>query len=243
VRKSRLGIDRTRHPGETMQTSTSARLVPTRTPRAPRAAVVVLHGGAARPGRPRVSPAQLSVVRMVPIAARLAATGRGELAVFRLLNSSRGWDTGHTPVDDARWALEQVAARYGELPTGLVGHSLGGRAALLAAPSPGVRTVVALNPWLDPRDRADLHARDVLVVHGTDDRVASPERAEHVARSISGTAATFGFLRVEGGKHAMLRRSGVFTRAATDFVVATLLGRTVDGPVGQVLRGERDLEV
>jgi pimeloyl-ACP methyl ester carboxylesterase len=222
---------------------TTARLIPTRTPRRPRAAVVVLHGGAARPDRPMVSPAQLSVLRMVPIAARLAQVGRGELAVFRLLNSARGWDTRHTPVDDARWALEQVAERYGELPTGLVGHSLGGRAALLAAPSPGVRSVVALNPWLDPRDRADLRARDVLVVHGTDDRIASPARAEHVARSLSATAERFGFLRVEGGKHAMLRRGGVFTRATTDFVAATLLGRLVDGPVGQLLQGEGDLAI
>jgi alpha-beta hydrolase superfamily lysophospholipase len=205
--------------------------------------VVVLHGGAARPDRPMVSATQLSVLRMVPIAQRLALAGRGELAVFRLLNSARGWDTRHTPVADVRWALDQVAERYGELPTALVGHSLGGRAALLAAPSPGVRSVVALNPWMDPRDQADLRDRDVLVVHGTDDRVASPARAEHVARTLSATARSFGFLRVEGGKHAMLRRSGVFTAAATDFVAATLLDRTVDGPVGDLLGGEDDLAV
>jgi alpha-beta hydrolase superfamily lysophospholipase len=222
---------------------TTARLIPSKTPRAPRAAVVVLHGGAARRDRPMVSPAQLSVLRMVPIAGRIAKAGRGELAVFRLLNSARGWDTRHTPVDDARWALEQIAERYGDLPTGLVGHSLGGRAALLAAPSPGVRSVVALNPWLDPSDQADLRDRDVLVVHGTDDRIASPARAEHVARALSTTAERFGLLRVEGGKHAMLRRSGVFTQAATDFVAATLLGRAVDGPVGQVLQGEGDLAI
>jgi alpha-beta hydrolase superfamily lysophospholipase len=222
---------------------TSARLVPTRTPRTPRGAVLVLHGGAARPDRPMVSPAQLSVLRMVPIAGRIAKAGRGELAVFRLLNSARGWDTRHTPVDDVRWALEQIAERYGDLPTGLVGHSLGGRAALLAGPAPGVRSVVALNPWLDPSDRADLRDRDVLVIHGTDDRIASPARAEHVARSLSATAARFGFLRVEGGKHAMLRRGGVFTRVATDFVTATLLDRVVDGPVGQLLQGEGDLAI
>jgi pimeloyl-ACP methyl ester carboxylesterase len=203
----------------------------------------VLHGGAARRDRPRVSPAQLSVLRMVPIASRLAHAGRGELAVFRLLNSSRGWDTRHTPVDDVRWALGQVAERYGDVPAALVGHSLGGRAALLAGSSPQVRCVVALNPWVDPRDHVDLSGRHVLVVHGTDDRVASPARAEQVARSLAPTAATFGLLRVEGGKHAMLRRGGVFTRAATDFVGATLLGRSVDGPVGQLLAGEDDVAV
>ncbi len=38
---------------------------------------------------------------------------RERLAVFRLLNSRRGWDTRHTPVHDARWALDQVAERLG----------------------------------------------------------------------------------------------------------------------------------
>ena len=110
----------------------SAKLVATRSPANPTAAVVVLHGGGARRGQMAVSPTQLSVLRMVPIAQRIARAGRGDLAVFRLLNSTRGWDTRHTPVDDARWALGEIAQRYGDLPTSLVGHSLGGRAALLA---------------------------------------------------------------------------------------------------------------
>ena len=47
-------------------------------------------------------------------------------------------------MDDVRWALGEVADRLGsELPTGLVGHSLGGRAALLAGGEPPVRSVVA----------------------------------------------------------------------------------------------------
>lgn len=223
--------------------ATAARLIPTRTPDAPRAAVVVLHGGAARRDRPMVSPTQLSVLRMVPIAKRLARAGRGDLAVYRLLNSVRGWDARHTPVRDVRWALGEIARTYGDLPVALVGHSLGGRAALLAAPAPTVRSVVALNPWLDPGDRVDLDGRDVLVVHGTADRVASLDRAMHVARAVSGRAARFGFLRVEGGKHAMLRRGSVFTGAAIDFVTATLLGREVSGPVARLVRGDDDLVV
>src|SRR5689334_24858422 len=111
----------------------SPKLIEVRVPREPEGVVLVLHGGASRRDRMRVSPTQLSVLRMVPIARRIARAGRGRLAVFRLLNSTRGWDTRHTPVDDARWALEQVRDRLGDLPVGLVGHSLGGRAALLAA--------------------------------------------------------------------------------------------------------------
>ena len=70
----------------------------------------------------------------------------------------RGWDTTHTPVDDCDWAIEEVRARYPAAPVGLVGHSLGGRAALLAGDNPAVRSVVALNPWVYPTDDADLPA-------------------------------------------------------------------------------------
>src|ERR1700754_2731116 len=110
----------------------SPRLIDVYVPERPEGAVLVLHGGASRRGSMRVSPAQLSVLRMIPIARRMARAGRGRLAVFRLLNSRRGWDASHTPVDDARWALEQISERFEERPpVCLVGHSLGGRAALL----------------------------------------------------------------------------------------------------------------
>ena len=190
-----------------------------------------------------VSPTQLSVLRMVPVARRLARAGRGDLAVFRLLNSARGWDSRHTPVDDARWALGQVAERYGELPCALVGHSLGGRAALLAGGTDPVRTVVALNPWVAPGDRADLRRRRVLVVHGTGDRIALPDRSLRLAGSLAASGVDAGYLRVEGARHAMLRRGRVFADAATDFVTATLLDREVGGPVAHLLDGEREVTV
>ncbi|MCW2818588.1 MAG: alpha/beta hydrolase, partial [Marmoricola sp.] len=92
---------------------TSPRLISTRLPRDPAAVALVLHGGGAREAGTAVSPTQLSVLRMLPVAGRLARAGRGRLAVFRLLNSTRGWDSSHTPVDDARWALDQIAERLG----------------------------------------------------------------------------------------------------------------------------------
>jgi alpha-beta hydrolase superfamily lysophospholipase len=171
----------------------------------------------------RVSPAQLSVLRMVPIARRVARAGRGRLAVFRLLNSTRDWDTSHTPLRDASWALEEIAARLGRpLPTCLVGHSLGGRAALLAGGHDGVRSVVALNPWVYPDDFVDLSGRRVLIVHGTDDRIASPERARTVARNLA-RRTEVEFREVPGGEHAMLRHGRAFEQAASGFVVDTLL--------------------
>jgi pimeloyl-ACP methyl ester carboxylesterase len=169
-----------------------------------------------------VSPTQLSVLRMIPIAKRIARVGRGRLGVFRLLNSHRGWDSSNTPVDDVAWALGELEGRYGALPTCLVGHSLGGRAALLAGDAPGVVSVVALNPWVYPTDDADLTGRRVLVIHGTDDRVASIERSSTVARRLAMTGDVT-FQTVEGGGHAMVRHGKEFERPAAAFAVHTLV--------------------
>ncbi len=227
---------------------THARLIDTAAPSAPRGVVLVLHGGAARRRPRRVSPTQLSVLRMVPIAARIAHAARGELAVLRLLNSTRGWDAHHTPVDDVRWALREVAGRFGrELPVGLVGHSLGGRAALLAAAERPVVSAVALNPWVYPHEgHLDLTGRRVLLVHGDDDRVARPTNSAAVARDLARTARV-GYVTVEGGRHAMLRRHHVFDGLAAGFTTATLLGRRPEGPgadaVVKALAGEQWLDV
>ncbi|WP_374971057.1 alpha/beta hydrolase [Terrabacter sp. BE26] len=224
---------------------THARLVDTVAPSAPRGVALVLHGGAARRGSMRVSPAQLSVLRMVPIAARIARAVRGEAAVLRLLNSTRGWDATHTPVDDVRWALGQVAERFGpDVPVTLVGHSLGGRAALLAAGEHSVVSAVALNPWVYPEEgRADVSGRRVLIVHGDDDRVAPARRSASVARNLARTAERVGYVTVSGGKHAMLRRHEVFEGLAAEFTAATLLGRDADGVVERVLGGEQWVEL
>ena len=199
------------------------RLIDTRVPHRPEGVVLVLHGGANRPGNPMVSPTQLSVIRMVPVARRVARAGRGRLAVLRLLNSVRGWDAERTPVADVEWALGEVHDRLGDLPVSLVGHSLGGRAALLAGAAPAVRSVVALNPWVYATDAPDLAGRRVLVVHGTADRIADPARARAVVGRME-RSTDVELVEVEGGRHAMLRHGGVFERAAAGFVTETLLG-------------------
>lgn len=219
------------------------RLITTRAPRNPQGLVLVLHGGGSRRDSAMVSPTQLSVLRMVPIAHRIARAGRGRLAVVRLLNSVRGWDTRHTPVEDVRWALKELQDAQGwSLPTCLVGHSLGGRAALLAGDQPQVRSVVALNPWVQATDTVDLAGRPTLVVHGTDDRIADPRKSAALAERL-GRTAPVGYLRVSGGKHAMLSRRGLFEEAATQFATATLLGVPPSGPVAELLEGERVVTV
>lgn len=222
----------------------AARLIATHLPPAPEGAVLVLHGGGSRRGNMMVSPAQLSVLRMVPIAHRIAAAGSGRLAVFRLLNSIRGWDSRHTPVEDARWALSEIASKLGgAVPTCLVGHSLGGRAALLAARAPSVISVVALAPWVYRTDGdLDLTDRRVLIVHGSDDTIASPQNSVAVATALSATAQV-SYIRVAGGKHAMLKHHELFGRAAADFAAATVLGQIRQGVVARLLAGEHWITV
>ena len=187
-----------------------------------------------------VSPAQLSVLRMVPIARRAARAGAGRLAVYRLLNSVRGWDTRHAPVRDAAWALDEIAERHGRrLPTCLIGHSLGGRAAILSAGAPEVRGVVALAPWILPGDLPSEPAgRRFLIVHGDHDRIADPRRAAAVAEAL-GRQAEVTYVLVEGGSHAMLRRRDLFDGLAADFAALVLLGEGGEGAIARVAEGER----
>lgn len=221
--------------------SDEPRLIDVRVPDDPQGLVLVLHGGGSRRERMMVSPRQLSVLRMVPIARRLAREGRGRLAVVRMLNSARGWAGAPTPVDDVRWALAHLADRFGRrLPTGLVGHSLGGRAALLASSEDGVRSVVALAPYLLPGDGPRvLGGRSFLTVHGDQDRIARIEPAAALARELERRGADSAFVLVAGGRHAMLRHHRRFDGLASAFTATVLLGEEPAGLVARLRGGER----
>lgn len=197
-------------------------LVPVRVPEDPVCAVLVLHGGASRRDDAPVSPTQLSVLRMIPVARRIAENK--DLAVFRLLNSHRGWDTRHAPVDDAHAALAELSERLGQpLPTSLVGHSLGARAALLAGNHPDVVSIVALNAYLHSSDtRLQLEGRRVAFIHGDRDRVADPLLAHAVAVGVA-RSSRVDFVRVRGGKHSMLTRHRAFEGSTARFVAENML--------------------
>lgn len=215
-----------------------------RAPTNPLGVVIVAHGGASRRGKATVSPTQLSVLRMIPVAQRIARAGNGGLAVHRLLNSRRGWDASHTPVNDIEWALGEVGARYGAgTPVALVGHSLGGRAAILAASQPSVRSVVALSAFVYPADadRVKLHNRQILFVHGLRDRIAPVQRARHLARRLA-LWNDVGFVAIPAGKHAMLAKRRTFELAAAGFVTTTLLGTPPPRLIARIFRGESYIE-
>jgi predicted alpha/beta-hydrolase family hydrolase len=116
-----------------------------------RAMALVLHGGQAINTSPTMS-RQLAVLRLIPVAHSLASAGGSMgLGVWRLRFRYRGWnEEAADPVTDVRWALQQLRAQHGDVPIVLVGHSMGGRAALRAAAEPGVVAVLGLAPWVPP---------------------------------------------------------------------------------------------
>ncbi|MFD8452261.1 alpha/beta hydrolase [Streptomyces coelicoflavus] len=188
------------------------------------AAVLVLHGGRAQ-SRSAARPWQLAALRMHPFLRALeAATVRDDVFLGQVRYRSRGWNgVAAEPLRDTRRALAELRGLVGDVPVVLLGHSMGGRAALRAADADGVRGVVALAPWCPPGEPvAQLRGRDVLVLHGDRDRVTDPaESAAYVSRARA-AGARAGMLLVADGDHAMLRHHAGWHRTATAAVAHLL---------------------
>jgi dienelactone hydrolase len=137
----------------------------------------------------------------------------------------RGWNGERQDAfRDARRALEDLASRVGNVPTVLVGHSMGGRAALRAAGHPLVRGVVGLAPWCPEGEPvAQLNGRRLVILHGDRDRTTDPGASlAYAARAAEAGHAACALL-MPGGDHAMLRGAGAWHR---------LTGETVSGLLG-----------
>lgn len=211
-----------------------------------RAIALVLHGGRAT-GTAPVRRSHLAVVRMAPFATALRRAGRQHgLAVARLRYLVRGWNGGRqSPVHDVRWALDRLSTRYPQLPIALVGHSMGGRAALYAAGHENVLAVIGLAPWVEPDDPYEqVGGRHVLVAHGNRDRVTSAANSAAWTRRAATVAASASYLTVRRERHAMLWRAPLWHALTTDYVLATLCGvQTAAAPVSEILAGRVSLVV
>lgn len=186
-----------------------------------RGVALVLHGGKSHSREP-VEAKHLSPARMVPFARHLHRAGRKHgLAVWSLRNSVRGWNgPDMTPLQDARWALAQIAEQHPGVPVYLVGHSMGGLTAVCAADHPQVEAVVALAPWLSPQTPvANVAGKKVLIVHGTTDRWTSPSQSLAFARRAAAGTASMQYVALKGAGHFMLRKLRLWQILATGFVI------------------------
>lgn len=208
-------------------------------PHPPAAAVLLLHGGRETGlGAPPPGPLNLPGVRMRPFARGLRGALPGDVLVRAVRYGHRGWNGDRADaLHDTVRALDELRRTAGEIPVVLLGHSMGGRAALAAAGHPLVRGVVGLAPWCPQGDPvAHLAGRDVVLVHGTRDRVTNPADSRFLTERARKVGARTCLIGVDGGDHAMLRRAAAWHRLTTALVTGLLDRAPLPGPVAEALR-------
>lgn len=192
-----------------------------------RAVMLVLPGGFEKSTAP-TSPRQLPTRRMRPFAIGVRRAGRDlGLAAWTVQYRYRGWNGAQaSPLPDIGWALDQVRDRHGDVPVVLLGHSMGGRAALRMAGDTSVRAVVAFAPWLpDGEPVEQLAGRQVFIAHGNLDRVTSPRASRRYIERATAVTKDITWQPVRGDTHAMLIRYRTWQRLAIRFTRSGL-----DGP-------------
>jgi predicted esterase len=193
-------------------------------PEAPRAIVLVLHGGKDR-SRVEVTARSGSWRRARSLAAALRKPlGEDGVGIWLLRYGIVGWNgDGADRIADARWALAQIRAEHDGVPIALVGHSMGGRTACHVADDDLVRGVVALAPWLPPREPVEaLAGRDLHAAHGSRDRITrARDTRAYVERAAAVTeVATFTDMGRVG--HYMLRGVPAWNAFTVEHVRAIL---------------------
>lgn len=190
-----------------------------REPDVTRAVVLVMHGGKVSSDRSSHW-THLSVLRMQPFARDIERRGHSKgVAVCSLLFSRRGWNANEAPVADALWALDEIKERYGAVPVVLIGHSMGGRAAIRVAGHPSVTGVVGLAPWLpahEPRDQ--LTGRALSIIHGTRDVWVPINLSQAFVADLGNKTTELELIALRGTGHTMLRRARTWHTLASGTV-------------------------
>lgn len=150
----------------------------------------------------------------------------------------RGWNGGD-PADDVRTVLDGLG---GTAPVALLGHSMGGRAAIAAAAHPRVAGVVGLAPWLPTGDGvATVAGRTVLLAHGSRDRWVTARLSADWAGRAQGVPDGLARFVVRGDSHLMTRHPARWHRLAV-LGTAAVLGLGTDPVLASALeagaRGE-----
>lgn len=143
---------------------------------------------------------------------------------------------------DVAWAADEVGRRYGDVPVCLAGYGMGGRAALRAAGHEAVNSVLAIAPWLPDDDLAapdepvrQLVGRQVLIVHGTNDRRTDPELSFRLAERAKKANRDTCRFEVHSDGHALRHYHREVTSLAKDFAMGALLSRPYSRPVEDAL--------
>jgi len=201
-----------------------------------RTVVLVLHGGSSVGTRP-TSPRQLAVLRMIPVAAAIRGALHDTSAeVWRHRFAVRGWNgPAASPAADLRRVLDDLAGVPRPPAVVLIGHSMGGRAALRVAAHPLVTAVAGLAPWVPPDEPAvPLPGRRILLVHAAADRVTSPAATWAYARQAASAAAVTA-IELRASDHAMVRRARLWHRLAGEFARCTLARPAGDARLRRIL--------
>jgi len=190
-------------------------------------------------------PSSFSYARRLPLARTLARTGRTDgLAVHVVRYRCRGWNAADAQLAaDAAWAADEVVRRYGDVPVCLVGHGMGGRAALRAGGHEAVNSVLAIAPWLpestsgtpDPEPVKHLLGRRVLLVHGTNDARTDPELSFRLAERAKKTNRDTCRFEVHSDGHALRQHRAEVTALAENFIHGSLFGHAYARPVADAL--------
>ncbi|WP_323369579.1 alpha/beta hydrolase [Streptomyces alkaliterrae] len=197
------------------------------TPPDPHALVLLLHGGRAHGLEPPTA-LNLPSKRMRPFATTVTRAADAPVVVAEVRYRHRGWNGDRAdPAQDARAALETLLETYGPMPVVLLGHSMGGRAALHIGGHEAVRGVVALAPWCpDDEPTAHLTGRPVVLLHSDQDRMTDPTASwRFVGRAKAAGVRACG-VEITGSDHALLRRATVWH---------DLVGRLVRGVLDPTL--------
>jgi pimeloyl-ACP methyl ester carboxylesterase len=207
------------------------------------AVVLVLHGGKADSVEPS-QPQHLSSRRLNPFVRALHTQGADHgIAVWKVRYRVRGWNgRDRSPAHDARWALAEVRRRHGDVPVVLVGHSMGGRAAVHVLDDPSVIGAVLLCPWLPAEPVEGARGKQVVLAHAVLDRWTSPRETRAWAEAARPVARALSYVRVRRTGHFMLRRAGLWTDLAVGLALSWLgtdpsIGRAATNVLREVAGG------
>ena len=187
--------------------------------------VLLAHGGLERSlASPHVW--RPPILRMWPLA--LAARSAAPDAAIGLMRYRyRGWNAPEAhPAQDLRTVLDLLPPRINRVL--LIGHSMGGRAAIAAGNHPLVSGVLGLAPWLPDGEPLAALRGPVVLAHGDLDRITDPRQTAQYAARLRTAGHSVALLTVTGEKHAMLHRSPDWSELVHRFVDHTLTDTPCD---------------